>query len=166
MNDFPQDIVKAVAHRPWPIPDEPWIMTQSWHDLLARTMFRLPYHSATIDLHHEDGWIAYRSARNTPDPEQAVLEARYRPLGPVQHAAPGSLEHFLTERYCLYTVDDAFRAYRLEIHHLPWPLQTAEATIAANTMADAAGIRLPSTSPLLHFAKRLDVVAWTLKRVA
>src|SRR5262245_23932427 len=23
-----------IAHRPWPLPDRPWVMTQSWHDLL------------------------------------------------------------------------------------------------------------------------------------
>jgi hypothetical protein len=80
----------------------------------------------------------------------------------VQRAAPGSLEHFLTERYCLYTVDASFHARRLEIHHPPWPLQAAQAGIAVNTMADAAGIRLPSTAPLLHFAKRQDMVAWPM----
>jgi uncharacterized protein YqjF (DUF2071 family) len=78
---------------------------------------------------------------------------------------PGTLEYFLTERYCLYTVDDAFRAKRLEIHHRPWPLQAADATIAVNTMAEAAGIRLPSIAPLLHFSRRQDVVAWPLREV-
>jgi hypothetical protein len=55
--------------------------------------------------------------------------------------------------------------YRGEIHHLPWPLRDAELVLEENTMADAAGIRLPSEPPLLHFAERLDVVAWTLERV-
>jgi hypothetical protein len=63
----------------------------------------------------------------------------------------------------LYTVDKDFRAKRLDIHHLPWPLQAAEATIAVNTMADAAGIRLPATAPLLHFVRRQDMVAWPLR---
>jgi uncharacterized protein YqjF (DUF2071 family) len=86
-------------------------------------------------------------------------------VGPVQRAAPGSLEDFLTERYCLYNLDDRFKAYRLEIHHLPWQLQVAEAEIAVNTMAEAAGIRLPSMAPLLHFAKRQDTVAWAPERI-
>jgi uncharacterized protein YqjF (DUF2071 family) len=81
----------------------------------------------------------------------------------VQPPSTGSIEYFLTERYCLYTVDDSFHAKRLEIHHPPWPLQIAEARITVNTMADAAGIRLPSTAPLLHFSKRQDVVAWPLR---
>jgi hypothetical protein len=30
-------------------------------------------------------------------------------------------------------------------------------------MADAAGLALPETAPLLHFAKRLDALAWRMK---
>ena len=80
-------------------------------------------------------------------------------------APRGTLEHFLTERYCLYAVDHDFRAYRLEIHHPQWPLESAEAEIIQNTMADAAGLRLPSMAPLLHFAKRLDMVCWGPERL-
>jgi uncharacterized protein YqjF (DUF2071 family) len=73
---------------------------------------------------------------------------------------PGTLDYFLTERYCLYNVGAHFRVYRLEIHHLPWKLQPAEATITTNTMAEAAGIRLPSVAPVLHFSARQDAIAW------
>jgi len=247
---FPTGIVDHVAHRPWPLPDGPWIMTQSWHDLLfahwpvatdllrskippgieldlferqawlgiipfhmtnvaprgvpalpfvsafpelnvrtyvrvgdtpgvfffsldagnplavkvARTMFHLPYFSATMEARNEGGEVQYKSQRNADPPAEFV--ARYRLTGPVHAAMPGSLEYFLTERYCLYTLDRDFRLYRLEIHHLPWPLQDASAMIEKNTMAEAAGIRLPSMAPLLHFAKRQDMVAWPLTRVA
>jgi hypothetical protein len=82
----------------------------------------------------------------------------------MQTPAPGTLEYFLTERYCLYVVGEDFRMRRLQIHHPPWPLQVAEAEIGVNTMADAAGLRLPSTAPLLHFAKRQDLVAWQMER--
>src|SRR5262245_42904993 len=33
-NDFPEGIDNQIAHRPWPLPDSPWLMTQSWHNLL------------------------------------------------------------------------------------------------------------------------------------
>jgi len=29
-----KEILRDVAHRPWPRPAGPWVMTQSWHDLL------------------------------------------------------------------------------------------------------------------------------------
>jgi hypothetical protein len=76
---------------------------------------------------------------------------------------PGTIEHWLTERYCLYTVHDQ-TVYQGDVHHVPWPLQNASAEIEVNSMARAAGISLPDTRPLLHFAKRLDVVVWPLRR--
>jgi uncharacterized protein YqjF (DUF2071 family) len=132
----------------------------------ARTLFQLPYYLATMTLEERGGQVTCTSTRDTTIEGVAEFAASYRPVGSVQMAKPGSLEYFLTERYCLYTVDSSFRAKRLEIHHWPWPLQAAEATITVNTMAEAAGIRLPSTAPLLHFARRQDMVAWPLAGVA
>ena len=256
MSDFPADITRQVSHRPWPLPDSPWIMTQSWHDLLfahwpvavdalrellppglelelfdqrawvgvipfhmtnvaprgvpslpwvsefaelnvrtyvrvkdkpgiyffsldagnplavmvARTMFHLPYFAAAIDVEHKDGYVYYNSRRtDSPDPASgggrkpcAEFTGRYRPTGPVSEAVPGTLDYFLSERYCLYTLDSSFHLQRLEIHHPPWQLQPAEADIQANTMAEAAGIRLPAMAPVLHFSRRQDMVAWPL----
>src|SRR4051812_7270362 len=106
----------------------------------ARTLFHLPYFSARMHVEVEGDTVRYRSERDTKI-ATATFEATYRPVGPVQPPVPGTLEHFLTERYCLYTVDDSYHARRLQIHHLPWPLQPAAAEISVNTMADAAGIR-------------------------
>ena len=127
--------------------------------MVARTMFNLPYFHASIEIHARDAGVSYHS-RRTGDEPSAVLRAKYRPIGLPQAPTPGTLEHFLTERYCLYTVDESFHVRRLDIHHRPWPLQPAEATFQTNTMAEAAGIRLPSMAPVLHFAKRQDTVAW------
>ena len=82
------------------------------------------------------------------------------PSGEAWPAEPGTLEHFLTERYCLYTVADG-RVYRAEIHHPPWPLQRASADIGLNTMPPE-GLELEG-APLLHFAARQDVLVWPLQ---
>ena len=260
MSDFPDGILSQAAHRPWPLPNEPWIMTQSWHDLLfahwpvdvaalrskvpraleldlfdhqawlgivpfrmtnvaprgvpalpwvsafpelnvrsyvrvgdkpgvyflsldagnplavaaARLMFGLPYFQASMDVASDGDWVRYKSKRmvvadlmrSAPNVStSSEFVGRYRPSGPTHAAAPGTLEHFLTERYCLYTVDSASRTRRLEIHHRPWALQGADAEIAVNTMASAAGLQLPSGAPLLHFSKRQDVVTYAAHRV-
>jgi uncharacterized protein YqjF (DUF2071 family) len=89
----------------------------------------------------------------------AALRVRYRPTGRAFQARPGTLEHFLIERYCLYTVDGG-RVRRADIHHPPWDLQPAEAQFAENTMTVAAGVALPARAPLLHYAMRQDVVVW------
>jgi uncharacterized protein YqjF (DUF2071 family) len=94
----------------------------------------------------------------------ADFKGDYGPTGEVYTSQPGTLDEWLTERYCLYTVNHQ-RVYRAEIHHLQWPLQPASADISTNTMVAAAGITLPSQPPLLHFAKRIDVVNWLLHPV-
>lgn len=132
---------------------------------VARTLFRLPYFTASMDVIVEGETVSYRSERTARDGPPAEFCAQFRPVGPMSHAMPGTLDWFLTERYCLYTVDEEFLAYRLQIHHPPWPLQPAEAQIQLNTMAEAAGIRLSSMAPLLHFAKRQDMVAFPIQRV-
>jgi uncharacterized protein len=249
---FNYDLLNVTAHRPWPMPSTPWVMTQTWNDLLfahwpvdaatlrekipagfeldefegqawlgivpfymtnvsprgvpnlpwisefaelnvrtyvrvggdpgvyffsldaanpvavgvARAMFDLPYFSADMNVSEEDdGWINYRSRRSSSSGPRAELVARYRPTGDPRPPVHGTLEYFLTERYCLFTVDRSFHACRVDIHHRPWPLQPAEGNISVNTMADAVGIRLPAMAPLLHFSKRQDMVGWALRKV-
>jgi uncharacterized protein len=131
----------------------------------ARTLLRLPYFTASMEVETRNGYVHYASRRPTAQGAQAEFVARYGATGPAVFPEPGTLEHFLTERYCLYAVDHGNHPYRLEIHHPPWPLQSAEAEISTNTMAVAAGLRLPSMAPLLHFSKRQDMVAWSPERI-
>ena len=72
----------------------------------------------------------------------------------------------MTERYCLYATDGHGQIIRGQIHHQPWRLQLAEAEFTGNAMAEAAGVVLPVRKPLLHFAKRQDVVVWWPERPA
>lgn len=239
-------LLHSTAHRPWPLPSGPWIMKQTWHDLLfahwpiapaqmrplvppqlpldtfdgqcwigvipfwmsgirgrclpplpglsrfpelnvrtyvtcggkpgvyffgldaanlpavwaARTFFHLPYFHAEMNSTERDGTIRYSSCRYDAPAE---LRAAYRPTSAGRPRDKNSIEHWLAERYCLYTLHRA-QVYRCEIHHQPWPLQDAEAEFEINTMAAAAEITLPDTKPLLHFARRLEVLIWPLRR--
>jgi uncharacterized protein len=243
-------------HRPWPLPGGPWIMAQSWHDLLfahwpidpapmralmrpyipaalqidtfdgqawiavvpfrmsgvrlratpalpwlsafpelnvrtyvvadrkpgvwffsldarnpaavaiARAWFHLPYFRARMKCEDRDGRIHYSSERTHHGASPGALRVSYRPAAEIFEAKPGTLEHFLTERYCLYSTNPRGRLYRGEIHHQPWQLQIAEAQFQQNSMTEAAGIALPSHNPLLHFARRQDVVVWHPHRIS
>ena len=238
--------LNETGHRPWPLPAEPWIMAQTWHDLLfshwpvsaeplrphiperlqidtfegqawlgvvpfrmsgvrlratlalpwlskfpelnvrtyvtaggkpgvwffsldaanpvavavARAWFHLPYFHARMKCDLQDGWIQYTSERTHRSAPHAELRGQYRPIGSPYFAKQDTLESFLTERYCLYTVDRHGRTIRGEIHHAPWSLQSAEVEFSSNTMAAAAGFSLPRQKPLLHFSRRQDVVVW------
>jgi len=120
----------------------------------ARATYRLPYFRARATLHRSGNEIAYAIQRVGHD---AALRARYGPDGPAFRARPGSLEHFLAERYSLYTVSLGW-VLRADIDHPPWSLQPAQAHIEESTIARAAGIDLPAPPSLLHFATHQDVV--------
>jgi len=243
-------VLQSVAHRPWPLPQGPWVIQFTWQDLLfahwpveaealralvpapleldlfdarawvgvipfrmsgvrlrglpavpglahfpevnvrtyvrqggragvyffsldaaswtacraARLWYRLPYFHARMQVEAEGEATTYQSIRRE-GPRPAEFHARYQPISAPSRAAPGTLAHWLTERYCLFAVDARGRVHRADIHHAPWPLSEAEAEIARNTLAAAAGVRLPQQPPLLHFARRLDVLVWPPQRI-
>lgn len=247
--DFDHSIAESTAHRPWPMPRMPWLMTQSWHDLLfahwqvdvsevrravpapfeldlfndqawvgvvpfrmtnvglrampalpwisafpelnvrtyvrvadrpgvyffsldaasrlavaaARMLLNLPYYTADMTIERSGAGLHYQSTRRTG--HGAQFEAIYEPLGVPFTPSAGSIERFLTERYCLYHHTRQGHPFRLEIHHRPWSLQVARATISVNTMAAASRLTLNGAPALLHFAGRQDVVAWPPARL-
>ena len=81
----------------------------------ARAFYHLPYFFADMKAEADGEAIVYKSARRS---ESAEFRGHYGPTGPVVLREPGPLEHWLTERYCLYTVDRD-RVWRGEIHHAP-----------------------------------------------
>jgi uncharacterized protein YqjF (DUF2071 family) len=135
----------------------------------ARTLFHLPYFHARFHIQQSGDTVSYTSQRTHHGTHRgaapAALAMTYRPTGTVSPSQPGALEAFLTERYCLYSVDRRGRIYRGEITHERWPLQPAQAEIARNSMASAAGIASPDQPPLLHYAARLEVLVWRIQRV-
>lgn len=132
----------------------------------ARAFYHLPYFYAAMSSEERDGSVHYSSRRwrwRRRYSGHAEFRGSYRPTAEANLRANGSLDHWLTGRYCLYTVHRG-KIYRGEIHHQPWPLQDAEAEIELNNVAEAGGISLPDTKPLLHFARRLEVLIWPLQR--
>jgi uncharacterized protein len=131
----------------------------------ARTFFHLPYFNAQMEATKgSDDTIIYRSHRTHRAAPPTDFHATYRPTGNVYTSERGTLEHFLTERYCLYSADKG-KVYRSGIHHVPWPLQPAECSLEVNTMTQVADVELPQVPPLLHYADFIKVVFWPLERV-
>jgi uncharacterized protein len=126
----------------------------------ARLLYKLPYFRARMSAQAEGEWVEYASARADPRGHGADFRARYRPAGKPQPPEPGSLEHFLVERYCLYTLHERV-VHRAEIHHPLWPLQPAEAEIEQNTMPPP-GLEVKG-KPFVHFSGRQDVLIWGLE---
>jgi hypothetical protein len=122
---------------------------------IARRFFHLPYVAADMDITLTGESVEFSTQR-----PGAEFRGSYAPSGETQEAQPGTLEHWLMERYCFFTLDRAGTVFRGDIDHKPWPLQPASASIEVNTMTAPTGIVLPADPPLLHFARRIDVVAW------
>ena len=247
MSDSPTAALPAdTAHRPWPVPDRPWLVAMRWNELAllhwpveperlrplvpdaleldlkdgrawigvtpfhmsevrgrflpplpgiaafpelnvrtyvragdrpgiwffsldaanelavtgARFLYGLPYHLAEMEVGTGGEGVDYRSERRTAGQTPIRFRASYRPDGPVARAAPGSLEHWLSERYCLYALRRR-GLLRADIHHAPWPLQPAVVAVEENTMARPLGIELAEAPPVAHYARALDVVAWS-----
>lgn len=131
---------------------------------VARAWFGLPYFRAKMACTRDGENVCYTSVRTHRRAPRAELAARYGPRGEVFHARPGTLEHWLTERYCLYAVSRRGDVLRAEIDHRPWALQPAQAIFEKNTMAGAQGIDRLAGAPLLHFARRQDVRVWAPQR--
>lgn len=135
----------------------------SWPAVLAaRRSYRLPYFRSRIVAGAEGHRVAYDATRISGDGPPARFEARYGPDGPPLSVRPGSLERWLTERYCLFTLDEERRIHRGDIHHLPWRLRPGWAEIETNTMAMPFDIAIQG-DPLLHFSSRQDVVIWRIR---
>jgi uncharacterized protein YqjF (DUF2071 family) len=137
-----------------------WFFTldagSAWFVEAAKRLYRLPYQQARMRCERIAEHVHYESAR-----AGAAFSGRYQGGGDLFHPKPGSLEHFLTERYCLYT-EDGGRLYSAEIHHPPWNLQRGEAQIDLNTMSP-----LPLADEKAHvlFSPRQDVVVWPLEEL-
>ena len=128
----------------------------------ARRIYRLPYFRARMSIGgRAEDEVELTSRRVQSDGPPATLDIRYGATGEPAEPAPGTLEHFLTERYCLYTLDEEQRILRGDIHHAPWRLRPATASVAENTMGRQIGLELVE-EPLVHLAARQDVLFWPL----
>lgn len=251
MSPLPANEILAIqAHRPWQLPQRPWVMAQSWQKLLfahwmlpaeqvramipssleldtwngmayigvvpflmnhirarflptipatrrfpelnvrtyvtyqgkpgvwffsldaanvlavrvARQAFYLPYFDADMAItQHLNEWVQYDSRRTHRGAPPADFIARYRPISDIYWSERGSLDAWLTERYCLYSIDAKGQVYRGDIHHEPWQLQHAEAEIIVNSMGRSSSLTLPDESPLLHYVHHIDVLTWYLQ---
>ena len=128
----------------------------------ARLMWRLNYHHAGIELQREGDVVRYRVDRRAGS--SARLRCVWRAGAERPRAAPGTLDHFLTERYCLFTTDRRGRPLIGRIRHEPWSLRDAELLELEDGLVAAAGIRVPDEPPVLYHADRLEVAAWPLER--
>ncbi|GEM45425.1 YqjF family protein [Deinococcus cellulosilyticus] len=244
------DFLKQTAHRPWPMPESPWLIYMEWENLLflhypvhpdvllphipegltletyggfawlsvvpfkmkntrprglpavpavsdflelnlrtyvttegkpgvfffsldaqnplavrgARLGFHLPYFDARMRWEIQQGRTRYLSTRTHNNATRGEFEASYQPVSPLPRPSKSSLDHWLTERYCLYSADSKGRIYRCNIHHLPWPLHAVQVREVKNTLGNLIGTRL-FKAEYAHYSPHLAVVGWGLEQI-
>lgn len=122
---------------------------------IARKQSGLPYYHARMRLVQQGAETVTALRRHGPDGPTFV--ARYRigePLGP---SRPGTLEHFLLERYLLH-VERGGTLWTMQVHHQPYPAQRADVLELREGLCAAAGLPpVPGLPPLAHYAPGVDV---------
>ena len=155
----------------------------------ARTFYHLPYFNAEMSLTQNGDTVEYSSRRtdaltyseffsdeaaNIPgvakaeqfrNHPRAELNSSWTIAEPLPQSSPDSIEFFLTERYCLYSLHRK-QIYRSRIFHEPWPLRLASLNSRQSTMIQSVGIAEPEEKPLEHYAEAIAVDIWPLKKVS
>jgi uncharacterized protein len=132
--------------------------------VLARSSWSLPYYRASMKVERRGDELTYDSRRLWPSPKPAELALRYRIGEPREAAAPGSFEHFLTERYLLFA-STPFGLAKGQVHHRTYPLRRAEVLELRENIVTAAGLPAPVGPPHVLFSEGVDVDVYALERI-
>ena len=129
----------------------------------GRAIVHLPYLQASIAASFGEGRMSYRLSRGDRRAPDARFSAEARYDGEAHVAEPGSLEHWLVERYAFFTTARG-RTLRGDVRHAPWPLRDAIVTLEENSLLRAAGITPSAVAPLAHVSAGVNTRAWPLTR--
>ncbi len=143
---------------------------------VGRWRWNLNYQRAKMRIERGQRRIEYSSRRIGPDHPGATTEVAAEILGPLDNpstgpnqpgslAEPGTLEHFLAERYLLYVRSKRGEILRGQVHHSPYPLFDARLLHCRETLLSAAGMQ--TSEPPCHtlFSPGVDVKVYPLQRV-
>jgi uncharacterized protein len=123
----------------------------------ARIGFGLPYFHAEMDSTREGDRFSYRSTRRGAP--NASLRAQWELGAMLGPSAPDTFEHFLLERYVLFSFSRSKKLMRAQVHHRPYPAQRASVTSLEQGLVAAAGLDLARSTPpeAIHYAEGVDV---------
>lgn len=134
--------------------------------LIASRWYRLPYQPAQITFKREKDTFHIQSIRNQKTINPIEFMGEFVPLSDVYYPQKGTLDHWATERYCLFSTDKLGKQlYCGEIHHSAWPIQKVEGAIDRNSLFTPFQLRPSETKPIVHYSRGLDTLFWNIKRI-
>jgi uncharacterized protein len=125
----------------------------------ARLSFGLPYQHAIMSAKLKDGWVDYRSRRQSEE-----LHFRYRPTDRVGEAVFGSFEFFLVERYRLFSLLGG-KMCTARVYHAPYQLSKVAVEESGPGLFALNGFEEPSRPPdHMVYSRRVDVTVYALEK--
>ncbi len=125
-----------------------WLAVQA-----ARHGWGLPYFHASMSSDRTGNRIDYHSRRHAGD---AVAHYDFTFEEGAAPATAGTLDHFLLERYYLFTVDGG-RVHKGHVHHTPYPVSAAALHTHSDSLLLAAGLPASGAPATLHYSAGVDV---------
>ncbi len=139
---------------------------------VARWKWHLNYFHSEMELLREGDEVRYlsrridrRSARRAEVDISARIGVALNPE-PGVSVEPGTLEHFLAERYVLYAADHRGDLLRARVHHSAYPLRTAEVVSCRQTLASAEEVPVSGQPDHVLFSEGVTVDIFPLRRVS
>ncbi|MAG92376.1 MAG: hypothetical protein CMJ48_01295 [Planctomycetaceae bacterium] len=177
VSSFPEFNVRTYVHRDGADPGVWFFSLDAGKSLpvhIARWRWKLPYYRAAMRVKSGGRRVAYHSERLWPGVVGPGVEAETefgdligtfnKDLTPGQ-ATPGTLEHFLAERYLLYCQSPNKELFRGRVHHTPYPLREARVENLTETLLAASSITRPETPPHVLYSEGVEVEVFPLERV-
>lgn len=118
----------------------------------ARSLYRLPYRWARMNVMRIEGRVEYNSVRKWPFGE-ARTDIAVQPGEPMEAR---DFDNFLTARYRLYTTFGDRLAFA-PIEHAPWPLHSARLLRVEQNVIAKSGVPPQAGEPVLHYSPDLTV---------
>lgn len=129
----------------------------------SRVAVGLPYNFATVENVVQGKQVEYRSVRQSS--HRPAFEARAQIGDAIGLSRPGTLDHFLLERYVLF-VKRLGGVYSTRIHHAPLLARQAVVTHVDDELIPAAGMPGHAyPAPLAHFVAGADVEFFAPERM-
>ena len=129
----------------------------------ARLAYRLPYYHARMRMDTDGSRTRLDAERTDARAAHANFRAEWETGAALPSPAPGTRDHFLLDRYTLFSGKDA--QWRARIRHRPWPLAAVRVTGLASTLLPAHGLVALDETPLVHAQGRsFPVAVWLPER--
>jgi uncharacterized protein len=134
--------------------------------IAARIMYKLPYYFAEMSAHKtnssRDDLMEFRSHRYLSTTGPTVAEVNFNTCGESASAKLGTLDHFLLERYLLYSQQKS-KIFVGKVHHTPYQFQCANVVHLKENLIEAAGIRRSAMEPIAHFSPGVSVEIFNIR---